>query len=68
MMRGSSFLKNQELKLKSWTLNVEEDPETGDAILKFPEDLLEEAGWKEGDEIVWKDNQDGSWSLTKKSV
>ncbi len=68
MMRGSSFLKNQELKLKSWTINVEEDPETGDCILPLPTDLLEEAGWKEGDEIVWKDNQDGSWSLTKKSV
>ena len=68
MIQELSFLKNQELKLKSWTLNVEEDPETGDAILKFPEDLLEEAGWKEGDELVWTDRGDGSWLLTKKSV
>jgi hypothetical protein len=68
MIQESSSLKNQELKLNSWTLNVEEDPETGDAMLTFPPDLLEQAGWKEGDELVWKDNQDGSWSLTKKSV
>jgi hypothetical protein len=54
--------------LNSWTLNVEEDPESGDAILKFPEDLLEATGWQEGDILVWKDNQDGSWSLSKKSV
>ena len=52
----------------SWTLTVEEDPETGDAILQFPPDLLEQAGWKEGDTLEWKDRGDGSWSLTKKSV
>ena len=52
----------------SWTLTVEEDLETGDAILQFPPDLLEQAGWKEGDTLVWTDNKDGSWTLTKKSV
>jgi hypothetical protein len=50
---------------KSWTLNVEEDPVNGDAILTFPPDLLEETGWKEGDTLTWIDNKDGSWSLTK---
>jgi hypothetical protein len=52
----------------SWTLTVEEDPETGDAILQFPPDLLEAAGWKEGDTLEWKDRGDGSWLLEKKSV
>lgn len=52
----------------SWTLTVEEDPTTGDAILQFPPDLLEQAGWKEGDTLEWKDRGDGSWSLEKKSV
>lgn len=51
---------------KSWTLDVQEDPETGDAILEFPSDLLEQTGWKEGDTLEWHDNKDGSWSLTKK--
>lgn len=50
----------------SWILEVQEDPETGDAILQFPPDLLEAAGWKEGDTLEWKDNGDGSWSLIKK--
>lgn len=49
----------------SWTLTVEEDPETGDAILQFPPDLLEAVGWKEGDSLEWSDNGDGSWSLKK---
>lgn len=68
MMQELNFSKNQELKLKSWTVNVEEDPESGDAILTFPPELLEQAGWKEGDDIVWTDNKDGTWSLTKKNV
>jgi hypothetical protein len=51
---------------KSWTLTVDEDPETGEAILAFPEDLLAAAGWKEGDILLWTDLKDGSWQLTKK--
>jgi len=54
--------------LKNWTLTVEEDPDTGDCILTFPPDLLEEAGWKEGDTIEWIDLKDGSWQLLKKNV
>lgn len=49
-----------------WILDVKEDPDTGDAILNLPPDLLEAAGWKEGDTLNWIDNKDGSWSLTKK--
>ena len=57
---------NQELKLKSWTLNVEEANDgSGDAILTFPPDLLEQAGWKEGDNLNWIDQKDGSWLLKK---
>lgn len=51
-----------------WTLDVKNDPETGDQILEFPDDLMESAGWKEGDVIEWIDNQDGSWTLRKKGV
>jgi len=51
---------------KTWTLEVKEDPENGDAILEFPDDLLLEAGWKEGDELDWIDNKNGSYTLKKK--
>lgn len=50
----------------NWTLTVQEDPETGDQILEFPDDLMESAGWKEGDVLEWIDNKDGSWTLRKK--
>ena len=52
--------------MKSWTLNVEEaNDDSGDAILTFPPDLLEQAGWKEGDTLNWIDQKDGSWLLKK---
>lgn len=50
----------------TWTLDVKQDPETGDQILEFPDDLMESAGWKEGDVLEWIDNQNGSWTLRKK--
>jgi predicted transcriptional regulator len=48
-----------------WTIEVQEDPDTGDAILEFPPELMEQAGWQEGDTLTWKDLGNGSWSLTK---
>ena len=52
--------------MKSWTLNVEEaNDDSGDAILTFPPELLEQAGWKEGDTLNWIDQKDGSWLLKK---
>ena len=56
------------VKRTSWTLTVEEDPDIGDGILTFPDDLLEATGWREGDNIEWIDCKDGSWLLKKKSV
>ena len=52
---------------KIWTLIVQPDPLDADgALLEFPPDLLEEAGWQSGDVLVWHDNKDGTWTLSKK--
>jgi len=53
-------------KLKSWTVTLEQDPETGELILPFTDEILAELGWQEGDVLDWVDNKDGSWSLVKK--
>ena len=50
---------------KIWTVNLEEDPETGDLILPLNDDILEQTGWKTGDNIDWTDNKDGSWTMKK---
>jgi len=52
----------------SWTLAVEEDPATGDAVLNLPDELLTQAGWREGDVLNWIDNNDGSWTLVKEDL
>lgn len=45
-----------------------EDPESGDLILPFPEELLKSLNWKEGDELEWKhDEKNNTWIIKKKS-
>lgn len=52
-----------------WTITLEEaDDNSGDLIMPLPQDLLDSAGWKEGDTLNWTDLGNGSWSLTKKEV
>jgi hypothetical protein len=52
--------------MTTWTITVEEaDDGSGDLVLPFPEDLLQQAGWKEGDTLEWKEASDTAWTLTK---
>jgi hypothetical protein len=49
------------------TLTVQEDPETKELYIQFTDEMLAELGWKEGDTVVWTEQPDKSWVLTKKS-
>ena len=50
----------------SWTVTLEEAEDgSGDLVLPLPEEFLAMQGWKEGDTLDWKDNEDGSWTLSK---
>jgi hypothetical protein len=51
-------------KVKTWTVIVEEEGE--DLILPFPQDMLDEVGWKLGDNLEWYDRGDGTWEIRKK--
>ena len=51
----------------SWVATLQEDPETGDLILPLPDDLMKSQGFSIGDILKWKDNKDGSFSITKKA-
>lgn len=48
---------------KSYTLEVQE--KDGEFFIEFPDEVMEEAGWKVGDDLVWTDRGDGSWLLSK---
>lgn len=47
---------------KSWTLDVKENLE-GDPYIELNEEILELSGFKEGDNIKFVDNLDGSMTL-----
>jgi plastocyanin len=49
-----------------YTLPVVKDPETGDLILEFPDEMMAQVGWKTGDTVEWIDNKNGSWTIRKK--
>ncbi|WP_133149588.1 AbrB/MazE/SpoVT family DNA-binding domain-containing protein [Enterovibrio norvegicus] len=38
----------------------------GERFFEIPNELLEELGWQEGDELEWDKNDDGSYTLSKK--
>ena len=50
---------------KTWTVIIEEDVETGDVILPFPQEMLDEVGWNPGDTLKWVDRGDGTWEIRK---
>jgi hypothetical protein len=59
-------------KVVKWRLPVEE-VENGDTMeteyfITFPDDLLEAANLKPGDEIEWVDRNDGTFILRKPNV
>ena len=49
----------------SWTVILEEDPNTKDLILPLPQELLDLQGWVEGDTLDWTDEGNGAWSIKK---
>ena len=52
---------------KSWVITVEEaDDGSGDLVLPLTDEIMESAGWKTGDTLIWTDLKNGSWSLKKK--
>ena len=44
----------------TWTLTVDEE-----GLLVLPDELWDALGWKEGDELEWVDQADGSYALVK---
>ena len=51
--------------MSKYTLDVQEDA-AGELFIEFPPELMAETGWKEGDDLVWTDLKNGTWSLVKK--
>jgi hypothetical protein len=54
-------------KVVKWQLPVQQSnvDGVGDYYIEFPDDLLEAANLKEGDQVEWIDRKDGSFELRK---
>ena len=50
--------------MKSWTLPVKQTEE-GECYIELNDEILDGSGFKIGDTLDWKNNGDGSYSLTK---
>jgi len=55
----------KEDKVNRWVLPVDVDGLTGECYINLPDDLLERAGLKEGDQVEWIDRKDGSFEMRK---
>ena len=61
------YVVKKEDKVVKWQLPVQQKIEEGidDYYVQFPDDLLEAANLKEGDQIEWVDNGNGTYTLRK---
>jgi hypothetical protein len=50
---------------KTWTVELVEDPETKELLLKFPEDVIKELEWEEGTVLCWQITTDNKLMLKK---
>ena len=51
---------------KSWIVEVEQAPD-GEFFIQLTDEMLQASGFAIGDELDWKDNKDGSYTLVKKT-
>lgn len=56
---------NTAMNKSTWQVTIESVPDSDDLILPLPQELLDLKGWKEGDELEWIDNENGTWTLKK---
>jgi hypothetical protein len=62
--KDDGFWRKPKDKVKKWILPIEE-VDCDECIINFPDDLLEAANLKEGDEVEWIDQGDGSFKMIK---
>jgi len=49
--------------MSKYTLEVQE--KDGEFFIELNDEILDGTGWKIGDDLIWTDNKDGSWTLSK---
>lgn len=58
-------IANSKDKVSKWIIPVEIDDVSGDYFITFPNDMLDQLDWSEGDKLEFIDNNDGSFTIKK---
>ena len=66
-LREAEYYNKQD-KVVRWQLPLEVDGLTGECYVQLPDDLLSQVNWKEGEQLEWIDNKNGSFTLRKVNV
>ena len=40
----------------------------GELILEFPDELMDNVGWQGGDTLLWQQQENGDWLVSKKET
>ena len=59
-------MKYKQVSQNEWLIEVQENGKTKELFIEFPPGCLDQVGWDVGDNLIWDELPDGSWSLTKK--
>jgi hypothetical protein len=68
MTADGFWIPPEKDKVNKWVLPVQVDGLTGDCYINLPDDLLEAADLKEGDQVEWVYNGDRSYTMRKVNV
>ena len=60
----SGYSSKKEMANSRWVISIEQDGE--DFILPLNDEILEQTGWKPGDELLWETVSENVWTLRKK--
>ena len=53
----------KKIRDNQWILTVQENGKDRELYVQFPEAVINQMGWSEGDTLEWLDNGDGSWTI-----
>jgi bifunctional DNA-binding transcriptional regulator/antitoxin component of YhaV-PrlF toxin-antitoxin module len=56
--------KENKRQMNKYELEVKETPD-GDLYFNFPKEMLNDLGWKEGDDVKFINNKNGSFTIKK---
>lgn len=53
---------------RHWTAQVVQNPDDpGEWLLDLGEELCQQLGWQVGDTLIWQQEEEGRWLLTRQS-